>query len=170
MEGFFSIEFKSFNSPTQRFRYPNDVTEFNVPNGFLHRETNTRITSNLDVLKLLATHGTVGTDGNRSIVFHDRHHWTRLVPRFQLVALIWVALELCTVSYHPFWSRLIRFGVLYAFSYAPELIMDILERERRNDVKVSIRSFGFKDEKRLAELCEIHDYNQFKILKELFKE
>ena len=145
---------------------PTTLRNSNVPNGFLHRETNTRITSNLDVLKLLATHG----GENRSIVFHDRHHWTRLVPRFQLVAMIWVALELCTDSSHPFWIRLIDFGVTYAFSYVPELIMDLLERDRRNKVKDSIRSYGFADEKRLAELCEIHDYNQFKILKDLFKE
>jgi hypothetical protein len=166
----FSVEFKSSNS-SQRFRYPNDVTEFNVPNGFLHRETNTHITSNLDVLKLLATHGTVDkTTGNRSIVFHDRHHWTRLVSRFQLCALIWVVCNLLVASNgYLFWKRLIDFGIVYALSYVPEIAMEIHERSERGAVKDFFRSLDYNDEKRLAELCEIHNYNKIKILKDLFK-
>lgn len=162
----YAVEFRPSAGLPRFVKKVRDIADCDIPNGFIRRETKTKVTSTETAQKLYELYNT-----NGRIVFHDCLHWSQIynpydVTKPQLCIITWTIFGLLQSSNIPFWRYLIDFGLLYIIVHVPEL----WKYSKECEIKRSIRSFGFADEERLAELCEIHDYNQFKILKELFKE
>ncbi len=177
----FTIEYRNQFDVVQTKSYPGNTTEFTVLPGFNHRETNTPIVSHLTALKLLSTHGTVGTDGKRNIVFYRHAPWT--IGPFQLTTMIWIVFcvvsDQLTAERTPFYF----YAILYVFMIpcvagilcVAKPVWDVIKRVwdwfNKDSLKTDIATFtGIRDYDRIAKLCEKHNYNKLAVLRELLKE
>lgn len=170
----FTIEYRGLLGSSQTQTFSNDITEFAVPSGFTHDETNTDIKCHLTVLKLLATHATVGKDGNRTIVFRGIGQATI----FHLAIMIWIifcyVLEYASPIRVSFIIYVMFLHVITGLVFLAEPYWVSLNRVfsfcRKGCIQFIISIIaGVPNDVQLTNLCKKHDYNKLAVLRELLK-